>query len=332
MAKKLKKFYSDSYVGRSILNKANELINKDTKYYWQPEEVYTGENSRGNIKHAIAVEKYRLAGVEFVENKEGLQRLLEENAPGFWKTHDINVYWQQYLTRDRLIAAGLYEKARQEIQVENYIDTAEMFLGESEETEEILYNLKKLTVKQFNALLRPNSDRNSVTTAVPSIQELYTIAKVQTDSSHYEDFAERFKIAFKEAGLKWHDIDEDVKVENDNDEKITIYKTKDVDIIHYYGYVDKIKKTLPKDKYSKTYKQQVMFATKAERKEYGKVQPMINNSIDARKEALRALYRREQSLLSRGKALVYISRAGKYYIPGVSKEVTEDYLKTYYGK
>lgn len=326
MAKKRVDKYRAGYVSKRILDKIDKLVNPNDPMKWNDEIVYEYSKTHRttNTFQRAAMKEYERLKLDFFYSKEDMMYDLAATNKDFWKTHDADEFWNQYMRRDILIRSGKYDKALQIIYQENYIEQANRFLGEDNPAlNEIKANLERLTPEQFERLMHP-ADRNSTTTALPPIQEFYMVAFVQAQGeTSASEFKGRFKQAFSEAGISWEEP-EQPEVEDDVDDTTikNVFRT----------YKKRVTKTIPNDKYGKTFRQQLYFATKQEREEYASTQPDVSDTIKARKAALGALKRREERLLSQGKALVYINKAGKYYIPGVSKEVTEDYLKTYYGK
>lgn len=325
--KKFTRFYDDNYVGEKLLKQVKEKVKNDTPLMWDYNEVYNSDYT--NESHKRAAEEYRRLKIEFITDKYELEEKLKANNPAFWKTHNLDKYWEQYLERDKLIASGLYEKARQDVYINSYMETAAQFMGDNKILDIVTYNLSKLTPEQFTALTKPSGDRDKVTSALPPIQEIYLIASVMSDNSQYESFIDRFKTAYTEAGLEWLDMPNKNKKE-EKTEETSVTKTVEYSNKNYKIYINKLINEGTTDRYGRTYRQQLIFANKQERENILINKPDVSDTFKARKETLAILKRREESLLSRGKALVYISRAGKYYIPGVSKEVTEDYLKTYH--
>lgn len=340
MAKKKTDKYKAGYVSKRILDKVDKLVNPNDPMRWNDEVVYeySKMHQTTNTFQRAAMKEYERLNLDFFYSKEDMIYDLAYTNKDFWRTHDPDEFWAQYLRRDVLIRSGKYEKALQMIYQENYIEQANRFLGEDNEAlNEIKTNLERLSPEQFDRLTHP-TDRNSTTTALPPIQEFYMVAFVQAQGeTSAAEFKDRFKKAFAEAGISWEEPEPANELElTEEEENFLIDSDKQSYRRHinyeYKKYVKYVTKTIPNDKYGRTYKQQLYFATREERERLNDYQPDVSDTIKARREALAALKRREERLLSKGRALVFISKAGKYYIPGVSREVTEDYLKTYYGK
>lgn len=335
--KKLIKYFNDNYVGDDIIRKAKELVNENTDLKWNTAYVYGKGKLEYRIERGIKVavpefdrarSEYRRLGLEFISSKEEMAETLSKSHSNFWESHNLDEYWQQYLLRDKLIAAGLYEKAKQEVYFEKYMEVAAIMLGDSKPLEDIAGHISKLTPEQFSAVTKPSGDKNKTTTAFPSIQELYLIAGIYTDREHYEDFTERVKKAFNEAGVPW----EEQPIVTTEDEAIQAEEQVESNYKRYKNI------TKDKSKLKSTYGRTLKTIFKSSPEEVREKIAMgididtVDDIFKERKEALRALYIKEQNLLKRGKALVMISQNGELYIPFVRKDIVTDYLKTYYGK
>ena len=335
--KKLTRYFNDSYVGPEIIRKSKEIITKDTELKWDTNYVYGKGKIDYELKNGIRVavpqfatarEEYRRLGLEFVASKAELKETLSATHPKFWEAHNLDEYWEQYLQRDKLIAAGLYEKAKQEVYFEKYMEVAAIMIGDSAPLEDIAEHIAKLTPEQFSAVTKPSGDKNTYTTAFPSIQELYLVAGVYSDSEHYEDFASRVKKAFSEANIPW----EQQPVIEDEDDIIQAEKRIESNY-QRYNIITKDKTKL-KSTYGRTLKTIFKSSPSKVREQIamGVDIDTVTDTFKERKEALRALHLKEQDLLRRGKALVMVSKYGELYIPFVRKDIASDYLKTYYGK
>lgn len=322
-------YFDDHYVGEEVLRKADSMTDENTEYKWSYREAYVdiykniGGIARYTKKHEEIIAEYERLGLDYITGKEQLKEKLSHNNPDFWKEHDLNQYWEEYLQRDKLIRAGLYEQARQEIFTENYLNTAAQYMGSDDAFKEIKHNLGKLTPKQFSTLVRPSPDRDKTTTALPPIAELYQLKGMKAGTSAYEDLLSRFITAFKEAGLKW-----DMVVEKQEPET-------NIDRIHVTvkEFIKEIKNpTLVNDKYTRAFRSQFFFTTTAQKEAIIAKGYDLSDTFKAREAVLDLLHERELRLQKQGKSLVKISKKGNYYIRGVSRAVTADYIDNYYEK
>lgn len=324
------KFYADHFVGEDLLRKADTMINDKTVFMWSEEDAYGPKERWHNPKRDIARDEYARLELNYFGNKAAMKEHLQEYDNNFWNKHNLDDYWEQYLKRDRLIAAGVYEKARQEVYSDNYLTNAAMYMGNDKDLKVITDNLKGLSVEEFNALTKPQADRDSVTTALPSIQEFYGIASVKGQADAYEDFIGRFKRAFDEAGLKWKEapLKEDYIVDELTERDLGAYEQ------HKPEIFKQLLKSSPRtDVYARTLKTVYRSSPKNVRDAIARESSLdFEDIFSERREALNALRRKEEDLLARGKALIYVTKTGELYIPFVKKDIMIDYLKKYYGK
>ena len=338
------KFYESGFVGNDIVNKSHELVTSDTPVAWTEADAY-GEGRRRNPRRDIARDTYARLGLNYFPDKDAMREELSTYDKSFWNHHNINKFWEEYLARDRLIAAGLYEKARQEVYTENYLRTAAQYMGDDKALEVIRVNLGKLTTKEFISLTKPQADRDKMTTALPSIQEFYALTSVRGQADYYEDIIKRFKQAFQEAGVHWEDLpepEEEPEVVVATASQEYSYPDYEYDSGRTYeeilddaekSYKAAIETKYTGSRYAKVLRQAYKYSPKKVRQRIaitGNENP--RDIFDERKEALRALKLKEEDLLKRGKALVFVNKSGDLYIPFVRKDIAKDYLKHYYGK
>lgn len=322
-------YFDDHYVGEEVLRKADAMTDENTEYKWSYREAYVDIRRQKNpeaaytTKHEEIVNEYDRLGLDFIGSKEELSKKLARNNPDFWKEHDLNQYWEEYLQRDKLVRAGLYEQARQEIFTENYLNTAAQYMGNDDGFKLIKHNLGKLTSAQFATLVRPSPDRDKTTTALPSIAELYLLKGMKAGTSEYEDLLGRFITAFNEAGLKWDWIGEKKESESDNDRRHVTVKE----------FIKDIKNPgLVNDKYTRAFRSQFFFTTTAQKEAIIAKGYDLSDTFKAREAVFDLLHERELRLQKQGKSLIQISKKGNYYIRGVSRAVTADYIDNYYEK
>ena len=338
------KFYESGFVGKDIIAKSKEMVTSDTEVAWTEADAYSESRYR-NPKRDIARDEYMRLGLNYYADKEAMRESLSEYDKGFWKKHNLDQFWNEYLARDRLIAAGLYDKAKQEVYAENYLTQAAMYIGGDDGVlKEIGINLKKLTTEQFTALTKPQADRDKITTALPPIQEFYGLSRVVSDKEFYEDILSRFKQAFKEADIPWETIKDEEeeepamtnpKYDYDYDDGEPFNQQRYDELVEEIeqSYSKSIKVNVSSSIYGKTLKQAFKSSPKKTRQTIAiGANPRPSDIFDERKEALRALHIKERHLLEQGKALVFINKSGQLYIPFVRKDIAKDYLKTYYGK
>lgn len=317
------KFYEDAFVGKDILKKVKQLVTPSTPLKFDSDIVH-GPNRGKSSQIDIARDEYTLLDLNFFGDKTAMKEELESVDKKFWKTHNLDEYWEQYLEREKLIAAGLYEKARQEVFTENYLRTAEEYMGSTEALDVVRKNLERLTPEEFVSLTRPQGDRDTSTSALPSIQEFYPLSGVALGHDYYEDIISRFKKAFSEANITWKNFE----TKKEEAELSTVPVTSKRILV-----AREFKSGSYKSNYGKTFKTIFRQTSLAGREKILETATISNRTVFTEQEdALKALKVREDELLSKGRALVFINRNGDYYIPFVRKDIAKEYLKKYYGK
>ena len=334
--KKFVKFFDDTFVGENLLKEGEKMLDKNTVYLWHTWEVY-GKDSKFNPYHDIAAAKYKQLGIDYMDDIDELRnRLGSSNDNYFWNRHNLKEYWSQYLRRDRLIAAGVYEKARAKVYINNYLKAVGQFIGENEILDKIEMNLNNLTLEEFQALIRPspykdnkdneaNRNLKNITTALPSVQDFYGVSGVKNAQVFYEDILKRFKTAFKEADLKWIGDEEQPNVSEQVEDK-------DVVVSETQRYDRELREKVKDSAYGKALKVVYRSSSNKAKTRIMQESEVINDTFDERREALRALRIKEIDMAKRGKNMIKTNKRGEYYIPFIRKDIVRDYIRTFHGK
>lgn len=180
-ANKSSAYYSKSYVG-DIIMKAS--INYNINPKWGSGFNLSFYNSKPYNKSDIPFikEVYKKEKINFYETKDDFKN---SKPKYFWKNHDLDEYWSQYLYRDALLARGQYDEIRLDRYVKKYIDAVMAITG-SDYTNSVIsritYNLSKLSLEEFSELsMISDPDNTTKSKLLPEVYLAYTIQLEQSD-------------------------------------------------------------------------------------------------------------------------------------------------------
>lgn len=233
------------------------------------------------------------------------------------KGKKLDKYWSEYKHRDELIARGQYLSLKASIAEENYIKRLEVVSGTSKrysrELKNIINNLKRLPDNKKVELYGKLADGK-----LPSITMIYELEGAVSSADTLLDIESPLsKAAEKEAK----------RVLGETESKFK--KAFEVIGEEYFANMVADEETGEVFEY-KEVKRRLKESTNIWAREFGKVMTKSNftnivgaDSATLKEQVINVYKDRSERLIKKGRALIYVTKSGREYIPFVKREVSD---------
>lgn len=302
-------WYDTSYVSKNVLDKGNP--NKPIVLGELETQAYYAEHK-----------------IQRFESKEDFSKALRALNKNRYSNKKLDKYWEQYTQRDYLIRSGQYDDIRSNLYKENYLKNLKRMVGaDTARWDKYIATLENLTPQQWLALSRDvNSDIDSPNrNRLPQIHFMYQLEGMEEDRKDAErEIEDDITRALSDIGIA---VDENIESKH---MKYVKRKAKRLGISEK-TLINKevLAESLPTkdlDPYRKALFNIYKHGSTKERLSITK-KSREYDTFGARDKVMQMLSARERDMASRGKQMVKISKKGTAYIPFVSKEVAEYYLR-----